>query len=198
MPHKNPEIHKAYQKKYAAEWFVKNHEEHLAKIKNRRLELKLWLDDIKSKLKCEHCGILGGNHPEIICFHHIDEKYESVSSLTHRGCSKKKILNEIDKCIPLCKNCHRLVHYNDFKLEEDIIEWYNKFRRELICEICGERNYRCIDLHHTDPSKKTCAPSSMLRCNTTIERICEEICKCRAICSNCHGIIHKEYILEER
>lgn len=67
-----------------------------------------WLIDIKKELKCEKCGF---NHPAALDFHHIDPKTKSFGlggriSERHR----EEILLEIDKCIVLCANCHRIEH----------------------------------------------------------------------------------------
>ena len=41
-----------------------------------------------------------------------DEKEIEVSMLV-RKCSKQKLFDEINKCIVLCANCHRDLHYNN-------------------------------------------------------------------------------------
>ena len=63
-------------------------------------------------LKCERCG---ENHPGVLDFHHTDPtvKESSVSVLIGQGCSFAKVEREIQKCIVLCSNCHRKVHWQE-------------------------------------------------------------------------------------
>jgi hypothetical protein len=59
--------------------------------------------------KCIHCGYEKNFHA--LAFHHRDENEKSftIADYLHR---KWEILkNELDKCILLCINCHRILHY---------------------------------------------------------------------------------------
>jgi len=49
----------------------------------------------------------------MIEFHHNDdyEKADVISFLVSNGYGKKRILKEINKCFPVCANCHRQIHY---------------------------------------------------------------------------------------
>ena len=74
---------------------------------------------------CEHCG--GTFLPCQIDIHHIDEttKNPALNGWSSDGTKRQRQLNirqlgsirlvkeEIAKCIPLCKNCHALHHYNE-------------------------------------------------------------------------------------
>ena len=62
--------------------------------------------------KCQHCGIVS-KHRSIYDFHHLDttEKEADPGSLMHH--SWTKIQKELDKCILLCANCHRIEHEKD-------------------------------------------------------------------------------------
>jgi len=75
-------------------------------LQNKR-EMTRWFYEYKSKLKCEICG-----ETESCCldFHHKKDKIEIVAVCASKGWSKKRILEEIDKCIILCGNCHRELH----------------------------------------------------------------------------------------
>ncbi len=74
--------------------------------------LKDFIDSIKSTLKCELCG---EDNPIVLDFHHLDpsEKDFTLSDAVRLSKSKKKILNEISKCMVLCANCHRIIHYKE-------------------------------------------------------------------------------------
>ncbi len=70
-----------------------------------------WFIDLKLTLKCERCGF---NHPAALDFHHLDPKEKDFKVSENKAtCSpekKKLILKEIEKCIVLCSNCHRVEH----------------------------------------------------------------------------------------
>ncbi len=96
------------------------------KIKNSwkksYLKKQEFLFSFKDKLKCEKCG-----YDEYKCaldFHHLDplKKEFGIGNVTT---SKfvNKIEEEIQKCIPLCANCHRVFHYRQ-KSEGITIEKY--------------------------------------------------------------------------
>lgn len=59
---------------------------------------------------CEKCKIKYKGY--ILDFHHIHGKDINVSKLTSHG-NMKKIKNEIRKCIVVCANCHREIHYGN-------------------------------------------------------------------------------------
>lgn len=102
-------------KKYRNEWYERNKENERIKAKdrqsNRRKNFKEWFNLYKKNLKCEKCGF---NHPAALDFHHTNpsEKEFSISQLKHFG-SKEKLMKELEKCVVLCANCHRIHHYDN-------------------------------------------------------------------------------------
>lgn len=60
--------------------------------------------------KCVDCGVIG--HPSIYDFHHIDTK-EKDFSLGNSVKGFEAVKSELDKCILLCSNCHRIRHYKE-------------------------------------------------------------------------------------
>jgi hypothetical protein len=86
----------------------------------RRLRRKKHKEYIleKKQVPCQDCG---GIFPEYCMdFHHLDEKSKSQSlkneqkSFTNIACrwGKNKIDEELEKCVVLCANCHRIRHHN--------------------------------------------------------------------------------------
>lgn len=63
--------------------------------------------------KCEKCGY--NKCQAALDFHHIDptEKNFQISQFQFFdwGKNKYKIINELDKCMLICANCHREIHY---------------------------------------------------------------------------------------
>ena len=92
-------------------WYHNNKPKTYSKVKQRKNQLKEWLESYKSNLKCEICS---EDHPATIQFHHKDpqEKEIEISKTVNQGWSKERILSEIDKCQVLCANCHFKLHYD--------------------------------------------------------------------------------------
>lgn len=84
----------------------KNHRERklndVKKYQASRLEL-LW----SLKTPCVKCG---EERKYSIDFHHIDPTTKTIT-LSSPSVGKAKILDEVKKCICLCKNCHSEFHY---------------------------------------------------------------------------------------
>lgn len=81
--------------------------------KQRRYKLKKWFrEEYLSTQRCQKCG---ENHPATIDFHHINqnEKEYGIARLLHDTKSKNMLLKELAKCIALCANCHRKLHYEE-------------------------------------------------------------------------------------
>ena len=68
---------------------------------------KDFMREYKQNLKCEMCGYC--KNPQILCFHHNkgNKKFE-LNAIGMR--SQKVIIEEINKCIVLCPNCHAEIH----------------------------------------------------------------------------------------
>lgn len=93
MPYKDKEIHKAYRK-------------------NRHAETREWIDAYKRDLCCGRCGMSFRDHPECCDFHHVDPSTKRRSICEMVNYSRDVIIKEINKCIPLCANCHRIVEHS--------------------------------------------------------------------------------------
>lgn len=68
------------------------------------------------------CAKCGESRIYVLDFHHIDETQKDFTIGQLKKGSKEILLNEINKCISLCANCHREFHYlnslNNLKLED--------------------------------------------------------------------------------
>lgn len=64
--------------------------------------------------KCELCGY--DKCHAAMDFHHLDpdEKDPGVSSIRYWGLAKAK--EELDKCLLVCANCHREIHWVDSQI----------------------------------------------------------------------------------
>jgi len=97
-----------YMRKYRAVNKEKLAAQDKKKTQERRVKNKLKAIEYLGG-KCAHCGIVS-EHRGIYDFHHIDSagKKADPGSLMHY--SWKRIQQELDKCILLCANCHRIEH----------------------------------------------------------------------------------------
>jgi len=78
--------------------------------KNKTKKQKEW-SDWKSTLKCSNCP---ESHISCLEFHHIDPS-QKEGLITKLRFSKEKLQKELEKCIVLCSNCHRKLHYQQNK-----------------------------------------------------------------------------------
>jgi len=117
--HKNKEkrtkkIH-TYQKKNRNYLNQKKTEYNLAHKKETKIRNKKYHRERKKllhELKINGCSICGYNtYDSCLEFHHVNPKDKSFSlkaeTMSH---PPDKIVNEIHKCILLCKNCHFEIH----------------------------------------------------------------------------------------
>jgi hypothetical protein len=106
MPSKNKEI----LKKHRDAWYKKNKKKQITNQLEKRQELKKWFQEYKRSLSCKECGFSFELFPECCDFHHRDgdTKKDVVSRLLPMGI--KALKKEIEKCDPLCANCHRKLH----------------------------------------------------------------------------------------
>jgi hypothetical protein len=69
--------------------------------------IRQFLIDYKKTCKCSVCG---ENRWYVIDFHHLKDKKDNIGAIAKRG-SMRLLKEELEKCIPVCSNCHREIHY---------------------------------------------------------------------------------------
>jgi len=77
---------------------------------NRRQEIKLKAIEYKGG-KCEDCD--ESYDPCVYDFHHLDPSEKEIAFGSSGGMSFDKLKPELDKCVLLCANCHRIRHAKD-------------------------------------------------------------------------------------
>lgn len=98
------DCHKTYRRQH----YEKNRQKYIDKAVKSKQRFFVWWKEYKSQFSC----VCGENHPACIDFHHTHKNKEAeVSALVSLGC-KQKVLKEIAKCVPMCSNCHRKLHWN--------------------------------------------------------------------------------------
>lgn len=107
MPYKDPKKQRAAQHRH----YLENKVVYRDRSRARRASLRKWFnEEVLSKLKCEKCP---EKHPACLDFHHRNPSDGDVhvSDLVGSLRSKEWILSEIKKCLVLCANCHRKLHW---------------------------------------------------------------------------------------
>lgn len=110
---KNPEEYK----KTRREWYQKNKETELKRLRvsNKRREKRVlsWLQDYKKSHGCCRCP---ENEPVCLDFHHKDGEYkEGNIASKYKSWSQERLEKELKKCVVICANCHRKLHFLDNK-----------------------------------------------------------------------------------
>lgn len=79
-------------------------------FKQARIKRRNWFNSLKQNCTCEKCN---DNRWYILDYHHLDpsKKDFTIGSFWRDGINKMKIIEEIKKCILLCRNCHSEFHY---------------------------------------------------------------------------------------
>lgn len=103
------EIHKEKRSAYSKEYSRKYRD---AQFKNKRkLEFCLYKGGT-----CSECGFVATEETiAAFDFHHTNplEKEHTPSDMLML--KKSKVLKELDKCVLLCSNCHRILHHRQYR-----------------------------------------------------------------------------------
>lgn len=109
----------------------------------RYAKRKLDLINIKGG-KCEICGY--SNNLSALEFHHLDSK-EKLFNIDGRNISNKKfgeLINEANKCILLCSNCHKEIHHDMYEINsiKQLVQEHSdilkKDKEIYVCKECGK------------------------------------------------------------
>lgn len=109
---------KVCKKEYDRIWYSKRENKDKQNTSNRRNRKKYrqQLNDLKAEQGCKNCP---ESDPCCLDFHHHnDDKVSEVSTIL-AGTSFSKALEEANKCVVLCANCHRKLHAGRFELSEE-------------------------------------------------------------------------------
>ena len=105
MPYKDRERQAEYQR----EWYLEHRSEVVARLRDRRKLVRRKVAILKLDTGCAVCGY--SRLAAALEYHHITpaKKRFGVSNLMKMG-SMGPVLDEIEKCVLLCANCHREAH----------------------------------------------------------------------------------------
>lgn len=86
----------------------KKREKHKKETKEKIHDIREYVRHIKENGCCAKCG---EKRWYLLDFHHLHSKLFNISEKIRDGISLESVKNEINKCILLCANCHRELHY---------------------------------------------------------------------------------------
>jgi len=171
-------------------------------VKQRQVRKKILAMQLYGNNQCDLCGY--DKNLAAIEFHHKDPTSKD-GRVTRLSLNKMKI--EIKKCILVCANCHREIHYglhlNILKVNysDKPINVYHKARhnelKKYYIDYLGSKCIRCgynkclgsLDFHHRDKNEKEFNLSH--RTTIPFDKIKDELDKCDLLCSNCHRETHQ-------
>jgi predicted HNH restriction endonuclease len=112
MPYKDPAVRREKQAQYSKSYYEKNKNEIITKSRKRRKTQVIEFAAFKATKSCIKCG---ESHPATLDFHHVERhpSNRKVHKLVQDGHWWKRIKEEIDKCVVLCANCHRIHHHEE-------------------------------------------------------------------------------------
>lgn len=99
-------------KKYGKAHYEKNKADYVARAAEARKKGREQWQLYKSTLCCQKCG---ENHPATFDFHHVVRHPDNVKihRLLGSGMFKKALKEAQEKCVVLCANCHRKLHWEE-------------------------------------------------------------------------------------
>lgn len=81
-----------------------------AKRNARKSDISKWFRAYKESCCCVECG---ENHPACLEYHHTNpaEKKYNIFHMVKNAHSIESIKKELAKCVCICANCHRKLHW---------------------------------------------------------------------------------------
>lgn len=100
---------KACRKIYRDKHYLEHKEYYKDKASKYRSKKNKEFEELRSTLKCSICG---EDRHWCLEFHHLNPN-EKESEVTRLKESPRRLREELKKCIVLCANCHRGLHYKE-------------------------------------------------------------------------------------
>jgi hypothetical protein len=153
------------------------------------------IQQMKSAIGCVICE----NEFTGVCldWHHKHGTQDKVDTVSNMVCWNKwsDVLSEIEKCEPICANCHKVltllsINYNPYvyksprTLERE--ELIRDILKESGCVCCREENFLTLEFHHLDEFTKMETVSRLRGNRSKSDALFEEMDKCAIVCRNCH------------
>lgn len=108
----------SHYEKYGKKWYENNKEKQIAANRIQQAKWRRQWNEYKATLSCAKCGFA---HPAAMDFHHItprDPANKKVNQLVKQRLYAQAY-KEIERCIVLCANCHRIHHWEEDQSKKD-------------------------------------------------------------------------------
>lgn len=110
---KAPDGFAYYCRECSKQWYADHKDQHVANaIKNRKAarEKNLLIVAKALSVGCVDCG---NKDIRVLDFDHINGiKVKGVMKMAQEGWPTQKVIDEITKCVPRCRNCHAIITYD--------------------------------------------------------------------------------------
>lgn len=155
--------------------------------------------------KCSICHY--NKNLAALSFHHLNpkEKDLEISKFNRSNTLEKKHIDELDKCILLCENCHQEEHHRLNSLIQNPSKQTIKGKkvRAQLLEYKGGKCIKCsynkcpsvLSFHHVDESSKEFNIDNRVCNGYKYERLLKEVDKCVILCQVCHQEEHHPELL---
>lgn len=97
--------------------YRKHYQKNKDKFAERRLQFKQKSYDFINQFKTSGCCCCDEKDIACLDFHHLGDKEYNISEMAQQK-SLKDIQVEISKCVILCSNCHRKLHFYNLDLPQ--------------------------------------------------------------------------------
>lgn len=144
--------------------------------------------------KCVLCGY--NRCSAALEFHHVDASTKDIgiSALIRRHPTLGDLIEEVNKCVLLCVNCHREAHAKMYGVVSKQALSHRKLKQQCVdykgggCLLCGyNKILGALECHHLDSSKKEVGIGKTYG---KFETLIEELDKCVLLCANHHREVH--------
>jgi len=90
----------------------------------------------------------------------------------------------------LYKSCKSCISKTIVSKKRKIYSWVDNYKSSLGCGSCGNKDKRCLQLHHRDSETKKRSVAQLIGSGYIFKTVKAEIEKCEVLCANCHSIHH--------
>jgi len=112
-----------------------------------------------------------------------------------RCCNCKKLKEEDEFYLYTCgvkrfNDCRECISIKTAVRKKKIYAWVDDYKSAMGCEVCGETDKRCLQLHHRKSSNKKKSVAALIGKGYVFKTVKAEVGKCEVLCANCHSIHH--------